>query len=91
MRNMNDEFLTFKVEITLHLTSIDTQFEEDGNLMKLFVGYEFSNNMLRRLQILCNDFDTRYRQNEYTEEGFEYSTITTRHENKIKKYTHSLY
>ena len=47
--------------------------------------------MLDRLQILYNNLDTGYQQNECTREGFAYSTIKTQQEEKNKKFTHSLY
>ena len=88
--NMNDGFLSARVELTLQLSGIDSQFADDDHLMKLFVGWKSSSRMLDRLQILCNNLDTGYQQNECTREGFAYSTIKTQQEKKTKKYTHSL-
>ena len=88
---MNDDFLSACVELTLQLSGIDSQFDDDDNLMKLFVGWKSSNQILDHLQILCNNLDTGYKQNECTREGFAYSTIKTQQEKKTKKFTHSLY
>ena len=89
--NISDGFLTFTVELTLQLTGIDSQFDDNDNLMKLFVGWKSSNQILDKLQILCRNLDVGYQQNECTREGFAYSNIKTQQEKKTKKYTHSLY
>ena len=75
--NISDGFLSAKVELTLQLSGIDSQFTDDDHLMKIFVGWKSSNQMIDRLQILCNNLDTGYQQNECTREGFAYSTIKT--------------
>ena len=47
--NMNDGFLSAKVELTLQLYGIDSQFTDDDHLMKIFEGWKSSNQMLERL------------------------------------------
>ena len=43
---ISDGFLTFKVQLTLQLTGIDSTFNDTNNLCKLFVGFKSSNQIL---------------------------------------------
>ena len=88
---ISDGFLTFKVNLTLQLTGIDSGFSDSNNLCKLFVGFKSSNQILDQLQILSRNLNTGYQQNECCREGFAYSTIKPFTEKKTRKYTHSLY
>ena len=89
--NMNDGFLSVKVELTLQLFGIDSQYTDNDHLMEISIDWKSPNQMLDSLQILCNNLDTCYQQNEYTREGFTYSTIKAQREKKTKKSTLSLY
>ena len=88
---ISDGFLTFKVNLTLQLSGIDSGFNDSENLCKLFVGFKSSNQILDQLQILSRNLNTGYQQNECCREGFAYSTIKPFSEKKTRKYTHSLY
>ena len=88
---ISDGFLTFKVNLTLQLTGIDSTFNDPNKLCKLFVGFKSSNQILDQLQILSRNLNTGYQQNECCREGFAYSTIKPFNEKKTRKYTHSLY
>ena len=88
---ISDGFLTFKVNLTLQLTGIDSSFNDPNKLCKLFVGFKSSNQILDQLQILSRNLNTGYQQNECCREGFAYSTIKPFNEKKTRKYTHSLY
>ena len=88
---ISDGFLTFKVQLTLQLTGIDSTFNDTNNLCKLSIGFKSSNQILDQLQILCRNLNTGYQQNECCREGFAYSTIKQYNEKKTRKYRHSLY
>ena len=89
--NMSKGFLSARVELTLQLSGIDSSLIDNDHLMKLFVEWKSSNQMLVSFQILCNNLDIGYQQNECTRESFAYSIIKTQQEKKTKKCTHSLY
>ena len=89
---ITDGFLTFKVQLSLQLTGIDSaRFTDSEHLAKIFVGWKSSNQILDQLQILCNNLSTDYQQNECCREGFAYSAIKPKSDKKTKKFTHSLY
>ena len=88
---ISDGFLTFKVKLMLQLTGINPSFTDDKHIMKLFVGFKSSNQILDQLQILNNNLSTGYQQNECIREGFAYSTIKTAQQKKRRRFTHSLY
>ena len=85
---ISDGFLTFKAQLILQLTGIDSTFNDSYNLCKLFVGFKSSNRIVDQLQILCRNLNTGYQQNECIREGFAYSTIKPYNEKKTRKYTH---
>ena len=88
---ITDGFLTFKVKLTLQLTGIDGAFMDENKIVKLFVGFKSSNQIIDQLQIMCRNLSTDYQQNECVREGAAYSFIKPQQEKKTKKYTHSLY
>ena len=88
---ITDGFLTFKVRLTLQLTGIDPAFVDENKIVKLFVGFKSSNQIIDQLQIMCRNLSTDYQQNECVREGAAYSFIKPQQEKKTKKYTHSLY
>ena len=88
---ITDGFLTFKLKLMLQLTGISSSFSDPKHLIKMFVGFKSSNQILDQLQILCNNLSTDYQQNECCREGFAYSTIKPKQQKKTRKFTHSLY
>lgn len=88
---ITDGFLTFKIKLMLQLSGISSSFSDPKHLLKLFVGFKSSNQILDQLQILCNNLSTDYQQNECCREGFAYSTIKPKQQKKTRKFTHSLY
>ena len=88
---ITDGFLTFKVKLMLQLTGIASDFADTNKIVKLFVGFKSSNQILDQLQIMCRNLSTDYQQNECVREGAAYSFIKPQQEKKTKKYTHSLY
>ncbi len=88
---LSDGFLTINATIKVKLSQALTSLTDADHLVKLFVGFRSSNQILDQLQINCNNSNTGYQQNECCREGFAYSTIKPKCEKKTKKYIHSLY
>ena len=73
---LTDGFLTFKVKLTtLQLTNIASTFSDTNRIVKLFVGFKSSNQILDQLQIMGRNLSTDYQQNECVREGAAYSFI----------------
>ena len=88
---ISEGFLTFKVRLTLQLPGLSEIQDDNFHLLKLFVGFKSSNQILDQLQINNRNRSTGYQQNECCREGFAYSAIKPQAEKKTKKFIHSLY
>ena len=88
---ITEGFINFRVKLTIELGTQIPDFQDDNHLVKLFVGFKSSNQLLEQLQIMSNNISTGYQQNECCREGYCYSTIKPYSEKKTRKYTHSLY
>ena len=87
-------FLTFHVKLDLSLNtdmSKLNQIDDPNNLYKLFVGFKSSNQLFDRLEILHNNVNVGYQQNECIREGFLYSTVKPEAEKKRRRFVHSLW
>ncbi len=87
-------FLTFHVKLDLQLNtdlSKLQQIDDPNNFYKLFVGYKSSNQLFDRLEILHNNVNVGYQQNECVREGFLYSAVKPEAEKKRRRFVHSLW
>ena len=87
-------FLTFHVRLDLQLNTDLSKLqsiEDPQNFYKLFVGLKSSNQLLDRLEILHNNVNVGYQQNECVREGFLYSTLKPETEKKRRRFVHSLW
>ena len=87
-------FLTFHVKLDLSLNTDMTklnQIDDPNNLYKLFVGFKSSNQLFDRLEILHNNVNVGYQQNECIREGFLYSSVKPEAEKKRRRFVHSLW
>ena len=87
-------FLTFHVKLDLQLnTDLDKlrTIEDPQHFYKLFVGFKSSNQLFDRLEILHNNVNVGYQQNECVREGFLYSALKPETEKKRRRFVHSLW
>ena len=87
-------FLTFHVKLDLQLNtdlSKLQQIDDPNNFYKLFVGLKSSNQIFDRLEILHNNVNVGYQQNECVREGFLYSAVKPETEKKRRRFVHSLW
>ena len=87
-------FLTFHVKLDLQLNtdlSKLQQIDDPNNFYKLFVGLKSSNQLFDRLEILHNNVNVGYQQNECIREGFLYSAVKPETEKKRRRFVHSLW
>ena len=87
-------FLTFHIRLDLQLNTDLSKLrtiEDSDNLYKIFVGFKSSNQLLDRLEILHNNVNVGYQQNECVREGFLYSTLKPETEKKRRRFVHSLW
>ena len=87
-------FLTFHVKLNLQLSTDIAKLkaiEDPENLYKLFVGFKSSNQLFDRLEILHNNVNVGYQQNESIREGFLYSVLKPETEKKRRRFVHSLW
>ena len=87
-------FLTFHVKLDLQLNtdlSKLQQIDDPNNFYKLFVGLKSSNQLFDRLEILHNNVNVGYQQNECVREGFLYSAVKPETEKKRRRFVHSLW
>ena len=87
-------FLTFHIRLDLQLNTDTAKLrliEDPDNLYKLFVGYKSSNQLFDRLEILHNNVNVGYQQNECIREGFLYSVLKPETEKKRRRFVHSLW
>ncbi len=87
-------FLTFNVKLDLQLNtdlSKLQQIDDPNNFYKLFVGFKSSNQLFDRLEILHNNVNVGYQQNECIREGFLYSAVKPETEKKRRRFVHSLW
>ncbi len=87
-------FLTFHVKLDLSLNTDMSKLNEindPNNLYKLFVGFKSSNQLFDRLEILHNNVNVGYQQNECIREGFLYSSVKPEAEKKRRRFVHSLW
>ena len=67
------------------------EINDPNNLYKLFVGFKSSNQLFDRLEILHNNVNVGYQQNECIREGFLYSSVKPEAEKKRRRFVHSLW
>ena len=87
-------FLTFHIKLDLQLNtdlSKLQQIQDPNNFYKLFVGFKSSNQLFDRLEILHNNVNVGYQQNECVREGFLYSSVKPETEKKRRRFVHSLW
>ena len=87
-------FLTFHVKLDLQLnTDLSKlgEIDDPNNFYKLFVGFKSSNQIFDRLEILHNNVNVGYQQNECIREGFLYSAVKPEAEKKRRRFVHSLW
>ena len=87
-------YLTFHIKLDLSLNTDMTQLnkiDDPNNLYKLFIGFKSSNQLFDRLEILHNNVNVGYQQNECISEGFLYSTVKPESEKKRRRFVHSLW
>ena len=87
-------FITFHVKLDLQLTTDLSELQkidDPNNLYKLFVGFKSSNQIFERLEILHNNVNVGYQQNECIREGFLYSAVKPEDEKKRRRFVHSLW
>lgn len=87
-------FLTFHVKLDLQLNTDLSELqkiEDPNNFYKLFVGFKSSNQIFDRLEILHNNVNVGYQQNECIREGFLYSAVKPDDEKKRRRFVHSLW
>ena len=87
-------FITFRVKLDLKLNtdlSKLKQIDDPNNFYKLFVGFKSSNQIFDRLEILHNNVNVGYSQNECIREGFLYSVLKPDSEKKRRRFVHSLW
>ena len=87
-------FLTFHIKLDLQLNTDTAKLqliEDPDNLYKLFVGFKSSNQLFDRLEILHNNVNVGYQQNECIREGFLYSVLKPETEKKRRRFVHSLW
>ena len=87
-------FLTFHVKLDLQLNTDLSKLrsiEDPQHFYKLFVGLKSSNQLLDRLEILHNNVNVGYQQNECVREGFLYSALKPETEKKRRRFVHSLW
>ena len=87
-------FLTFHVKLDLQLNTDLAklqQIDDPNNFYKLFVGLKSSNQLFDRLEILHNNVNVGYQQNECVREGFLYSAVKPETEKKRRRFVHSLW
>ena len=87
-------FLTFHVKLDLSLNTDMSKLnaiDDPNNLYKLFVGFKSSNQLFDRLEILHNNVNVGYQQNECVREGFLYSSVKPEAEKKRRRFVHSLW
>lgn len=87
-------FLTFHVKLDLQLNTDLSELQkidDPNNLYKLFVGFKSSNQIFDRLEILHNNVNVGYQQNECIREGFLYSAVKPEDEKKRRRFVHSLW
>ena len=87
-------FLTFHVKLDLQLNTDLSELQkidDPNNFYKLFVGFKSSNQIFDRLEILHNNVNVGYQQNECIREGFLYSAVKPEDEKKRRRFVHSLW
>ena len=87
-------FLTFHVQLDLQLNTDLAQLQQiddPNHFFKLFVGLKSSNQLFDRLEILHNNVNVGYQQNECVREGFLYSAVKPETEKKRRRFVHSLW
>ena len=87
-------FLTFHIRLDLQLNTDLAKLNEiddPNNYYKLFVGFKSSNQLFDRLEILHNNINVGYQQNECIREGFLYSVLKPETEKKRRRFVHSLW
>jgi hypothetical protein len=88
---IEDNFLTFEVELTVQLaTPITTGFTDTDKVCKVFVGFKNSTEILSQLQVICNGKSIGIQDNECLREGFAYQTVMPRVAKK-SRFDHSLW
>lgn len=89
--NISDSYITMKVNLKLQLNKALPDMVDPDKLMKVFVGWRCSNQILDQLQIVSNNNNTGYQQNECVREGFAYATLMDKHNRTNRKYVQTLY
>ena len=87
-------FLTFHIKLDLQLNTDLAKLQEindPNNFYKLFVGFKSSNQLFDRLEILHNNVNVGYQQNECIREGFLYSVLKPETEKMRRRFVHSLW
>ncbi len=87
-------FITAHVKQTLKLNT-DSKWKQNvhdfANLIKLFNGLKDSNQIFDRLEILHNNVNVGYQQNESVREGFLYGAQKPEAEKKRRRFVHTLW
>ena len=78
------------LQLNTDLTKLQ-QIDDPNNFYKLFVGFKSSNQLFDRLEILHNNVNVGYQQNECVREVFLYSSVKPETEKKRRRFVHSLW
>ena len=87
-------FINAHIKQTLKLntnTEWKSQVYDYGNILKIFNGLKDSNQVFDRLEILHNNVNVGYQQNEMIREGFLYGVQKPEAEKKRRRFIHTLW